>query len=102
MKKITCKVEQEDCLALERTDYEIRILKELIAFFVNICDNESKKEMLDVYISDYKKQLEQDFLHYEMLKEKISQEHLPDGFKLSQNVNYCINWDKGEIVYDVN
>ena len=60
MKKITCKVEQEDCLALERTDYEIRILKELIAFFKEIfmISDENSKQMIGLTSFKEEKKIE--------------------------------------------
>lgn len=102
MTKIIEAIELKDAESLERINYEILVLKQLISFFTNLCNSDSKKEMLDKYIFNYKKELEQDFLHMEMLKAYIAKEYLPEEFDFTKNkIDYSIDWDKKEIIYNV-
>lgn len=101
-KEIVIKGQNEPIRELERVHYERSILKRLIAFYINLCDTQGKQEMLNSYISDYKRELELDELHYQMLQEKIVDENFPEEFQdIRERVNFFINFDSCEIKYYV-
>ena len=100
MKIATFSIDSKDATAIERINYEISSLKAMIDFFVSLCDNKTKTEMLDNYIKDYKSQLEKDIVHLEMIKNHIVREYFPEGYKLGiDNLNYFIGADNKEISY---
>lgn len=100
IKEIRVKLDYQDIKELERVFYERNVIRNLVSFFVGLCDSDSKKEMLLNYISSYKRELEIDEAHFEMLKETVVNKYFPEELAPFRNsVNYTVDFGNGEIIY---